>query len=661
MNRIALILFCWGLSLPQVFGSEGCDIFVKEHPREMRELFQRLDLERREFSDLAQFVKQRKWIEACQTLLLHYRQKFYDLQRQPSVSSRKRDVHADQILRDQFTLQGITATQPRTSEGKLDWHDQGPKNDPEWAWMLNRHQYFADLLSAWVSTGNADYAVTFDRYIRDWITSNSQPFFSTDSGPWRVMEVGRRLSDTWAPAFYGFQQAGEFSDTARLLMLLSVAQQADFCMKHHTNRGNHLNAEMVGLASAAVYWPEFKNSKKWLDHAVKKMHREFFARIYPDGVQQELSNHYQIVVARHADAMTHLLTLANHPARVEFQSFADQLWETIARVTKPDGNGPLNNDADLENNRHWLAQAARARGISQWKEYQNSSIFLKWAGQIIMRGRRGLNADWLFFDAGPLGIAHQHYDKLHISLFTAGRDVLVDAGRFTYRSGWWRRYFAGPQSHNVVLIDRCFPKERRLNRKPANVIYRSMPEADFALAQTQFKNRSWLSWDRPVHKRAVLYVRNSYWLVVDEIVTFQKHTLNVPWHFHPDCVVRENNLALDEEMSSVRLQPAGNLLWKFKMLYGHKTPFIQGWWSPFYNRKQPAPTAVYTVSIHKPTAFAWLIAKNGEEIKIENSTFANGVFTIRLLKENNHLHTIFINMRTAECKILNQGHPFLSL
>ena len=41
-------------------------------------------------------------------------------------------------------------------------------------------------------------------------------------------------------------------------------------------------------------------------------------------------------------------------------------------------------------------------------------------------------AHWAWFDAGPWGIAHQHNDKLHLSVSPFGRDVLVDTGRYNY-------------------------------------------------------------------------------------------------------------------------------------------------------------------------------------------------------------------------------------
>ncbi|MFH1067254.1 MAG: alginate lyase family protein [bacterium] len=579
-------------------------------------LFNQINLNHPGLEATAQAVAQKKEKEAEPLLLDYYRKRFSELNAAPAAPSEKRDAAADRLLRDEFTLQDVTAKQPRKGNGLLDWKQRGPQHDREWAWMLNRHGYFLDLLSAWRATGNSEYAACFDRLVKDWVASNPSPpwILPSFSASWRSMEVGRRLSDSWPQAFYGFQQAREFKDETRLAMLESVARQADFCMKHHARGGNHLNAEMLGLASAAVYWPEFKDAPKWLDYAVDTMRREFAARIYPDGAHQELSNHYQIVVARHFDNMASLLAQAQHPAEKEFRLRAKKLWDAVFLVQKPNGFGPLNNDADEENNDAYLAEAAAKRGWPSWLTLKNlknpedskiPSVLLPWAGQIILRNKG--NNDWLFFDAGPRGSAHQHNDKLHVSLFTEGRDVLVDAGRYTYRKGRWRSYFTGAASHNVVLID----GERKaiepdVSQQPTDAMLQSFPQADFATAQTQLRCR-WL--ERVAHKRSVFYTRDKYWFIMDEITSSRPHEITVLWHFHPDCVLKENGTAIEEKTSGLRLLPIGDLPWKLEIVRGQENPSIQGWWSPRYNQKQPSPVAIYTAKINQPVSFGWLLVK----------------------------------------------------
>ena len=59
---------------------------------------------------------------------------------------------------------------------------------------------------------------------------------------------------------------------------------------------NHLLRESNGLATASVYFPEFKPSKHWLQIALTRLNAELEKQINPDGFHFELSTGYQWVV-----------------------------------------------------------------------------------------------------------------------------------------------------------------------------------------------------------------------------------------------------------------------------------------------------------------------------------------------------------------------------
>lgn len=66
-----------------------------------------------------------------------------------------------------------------------------------------------------------------------------------------------------------------------------------------------------------------------------------------------------------------------------------------------------------------------------------------------MERRGGGTASW--------GTAHQHNDKLHLSIRAHGRDLLVDGGRFAYKEEVGQRFGEGYAhhscGHNVIIID----------------------------------------------------------------------------------------------------------------------------------------------------------------------------------------------------------------
>ena len=62
-----------------------------------------------------------------------------------------------------------------------------------------------------------------------------------------------------------------------------------------TTVGNWVIIENSGLATAAILFPEFKESRKWLDQAFGRLDRELGRQVYPDGCQKELTTGYHQV------------------------------------------------------------------------------------------------------------------------------------------------------------------------------------------------------------------------------------------------------------------------------------------------------------------------------------------------------------------------------
>src|SRR5690606_4892869 len=100
-----------------------------------------------------------------------------------------------------------------------------------------------------------------------------------------------------------------------------------------------------------------------------------------------------------------------------------------------------------------------------------STVF-PWAGQAVYRSGWDADARWSFFDGGPLGTNHEHYDKLHLSVSAYGRDLLVDSGRYTYVGGSHRSFYRSTQAHNTIAFT-------GKGQKPAASVNRASQAAQF--------------------------------------------------------------------------------------------------------------------------------------------------------------------------------------
>ncbi|MFP4028377.1 MAG: heparinase II/III family protein [Candidatus Brocadiia bacterium] len=74
------------------------------------------------------------------------------------------------------------------------------------------------------------------------------------------------------------------------------------------------------------------------------------------------------------------------------------------------------------------------------------------AGLVKLEIGQGQKANCIFFDYGPHGGGHGHYDKLNITLYAMGREWLLDPGRLSYRHKEYKTWVKHTCAHNTVTI-----------------------------------------------------------------------------------------------------------------------------------------------------------------------------------------------------------------
>lgn len=623
-------------ALPETANQELVEVCAK-YPQRIQSLFSGLDLQMPALASVQEKVTQQRWPEACEALLRYYQEATSNAwlrgsEAKPGAASPQ--PQADNVLADVYTFQEVKGKQPRKPNGGLDWLHLGPNNDDEWGWFLNRHDAFTTLLRAYNKTGGAKYAEFFNSLMHDWLVSNPVPAKNNQSSTWRVLEAGLRIAGPWPAVFFGFQAAADFKPATRILMLCGVYEHAQYVYAYHAKRGNHAAMELNGLATVALCWPEFKQSEEWYAHAEKTLTAELTAQVYPDGVQKELTSHYHITTLDSFEDFLQIATKAGRKVSLAYTTTLEKMYNYLAYTINPDGYGLLNSDSDLDNNQKLLSAASNTFQRPDWKYIlthgsegqkpaSGPSVVFPWAGQFVTRSGWNKAMHWSFFDAGPYGMGHQHNDKLNFTLFAHGRDLLVDAGRMYYKPDEWRLHFNLSQSHNVVLVDGKGQNQYNdFADKPLDsAFYSFQPGLDFYMAtyedgygdkwykQPPYQYNKGTDSIPGKHTRAVFYLHNRFWVVVDQIETDRPRTLSPLWHFHPHCTVVANGQSVattDEGVGNLAILPVADFKWDVALVKGQESP-IQGWYSETYNKKQPAYCAVYTASASATAVFAWVL------------------------------------------------------
>ncbi len=179
---------------------------------------------------------------------------------------------------------------------------------------------------------------------------------------------------------------------------------------------------------------------------------------------------YEGTMAYHFYAMAAIIDTLNAARRVGW-TFADnvrlqRLWLGPLQLAYPNGQFPVINDSDPFGLTGQLAHYAFARAYFNDPRYETAttsrplaSAALKGAGLVALRRGAGPQARCLFLDYGIHGGHHGHPDKLNITLFTQGREWVLDPGRLTYSVPEHLTWARTTVAHNTLVINGRDQKE----------------------------------------------------------------------------------------------------------------------------------------------------------------------------------------------------------
>lgn len=616
------------------------------YPEQMKAMIEAFNLDLDDFEGVKQAYAVEDIPAACNALLAYYKNgnTSAHLRKELPEVTKKTSSYVDSVMQDIYTFQRVTGQVPRLANGELKWDHNGPEDDIEWAWAMNRHFPVAYLLSGYFDTGNPKYARQIDLLIKDWIIHSwPYPAEKSNTAMWRGLEVSFR-EKVWSRVFFGLINSDYISPATQLLILSSLPEHAHYARNFHGSN-NWLTMEMTGLATVATAWPEYKESKKWFDYTLTQMTESLKEQVYPDGTQTELTTHYHRVALSNFYLYYTICKQGGISLPAYFTDQIESMWHYLAWIMRPDGNALLNNDADLDYNQDRIRKVAEEYDHQDWlyiasngedgeKPKSQPSVVFPWAGHAISRSGYDRNAHWSFFDIGPWGSGHQHNDMLHLSVSAFGKDFLVDAGRFAYRgevAKKYRGYAKGSQGHNVVLIDSKGqePGEKVVNEPLSETHFKVTPEFDYA----------WNSFEDFIdmegeskHTRSLFYVRENFWVVVDQIEIDRPRKIETLWHWHPRSEVQRmkgNAVASMDEKGNLKVIPVGKTKWNLDLIKGQEIPEIQGWYSKQYNQYEPNVASIYSTQIKSSQAFVWLLVpfvSSDPEIKAKLiSEDANGI------------------------------------
>ena len=578
-------------------------------------------------------------------------------------------AEADRLCRREIMLLGH---EPVQLGAEIDWHrdpvagriwerrfwadyrlvGDSEGRDPKIIHELNRHQHLPRLAKAYFLTGDERYASEAVAQLNSWIDQNP-PGLGIN---WQSsLEIGIRAI-SWMWTIFLLLPSQSFDDASAQRIGDSLFAQLEHIHRYpsvFSSPNTHLIGEATALFIAGLVFRDRKRPAAWLRQATAMLGEAAAKQVLDDGVYGELSSCYHCYAL---DFFLQAIVLAEQD-EISFpeplQRAVPGMLQFLMHLTQPDGALPLLGDDDggralalvkrdyrsfqdglclgaiLYRRGDFKRQAGAfceealwMFGKQAWETYgqlesaeptETQGRYGR-AGYVIQRSGWGALDSHLVFDCGGLGIltgAHAHADALSVTLFSRGRELLVDPGTFVYNGApEWRSYFRSTRAHNTVSIDGRDQAEQRgtfhwkteLTAQAAKEF--TLPGLDYVEGEHGGYRRM---PQGVTHRRRILHVPPESWIVVDDFRGSGEHRFDFHYHLAPGVEI--SRLERDESGVVAGAEQAGLLLRlvadrpvaSADLIRGETAP-IGGWASRGYGGKRPCCTLRTTITGPAPAA-----------------------------------------------------------
>jgi hypothetical protein len=522
-------------------------------------------------------------------------------------------------------------------------------------WELSRHQHLVTLAQAFFLTKNQEYLKALEDYLESWLDQDP-PLTGVHwtSG----LELSMRIiSWVWVDSLIGEVTLRPGLKVKWEGSILAHGKYLENHLSRYSSANNHLIGEALGLFLVGLFVPGWHRSGFWRREGLKILEMELLKQINPDGTSAEQSTHYLgfvldmyllfVSVAKANQVELSETTYARLEKIGEFlmaimdtdgqvQAIGDEDGGFAYRLSGEDVNLVLSRLASLAiicnrpdfkkispafDSRSWWLFGERSLGefASPPEVEQDKTNFYAFpiGGYWILRSGLGSEEKHLVFDCGTLGYlslaAHGHADCLSVWLSLGGKPFLVDSGTYKYHEDLeWRRFFRGTSAHNTVCVDGA---DQSIQTGPT--IWGSRAKQLF-ITSSQSEGIEWVEGQHDgytrfpspaIHRRGVAFIQRDYYVIVDWILGEGEHQIESTYHFPPGAAIDKLN---DE---AFKISVDGRVLFLLnptemsrmaQTVTGNEDP-IQGWVSPRFWEKLPAPTLTYTLSGCCPRSFFTVI------------------------------------------------------
>lgn len=598
-----------------------------------------------------------------------------EIRRNESADAIKRDkAEAEHAMQNMLILPGTggvrmhVGTPPAWSDCRSD--------DEEYLWVLNRMGYFKALLRLYLALDEEVYARKVLDDMENWIdTCPMHPLPTTDTTPdemrkirnfyagltpWRSLEVGIRMFDSWNFAYDSLLFSDLMTPELHAKIVSSFYQHAvvlrDMSPRYWPDANhNHYIHEMLGLFEVACLFPDFEESDAWREFAANELARCAKAQFTPDGGQIEGSPHYHyccltmffdfLLAARSFDVTVHRDVLD------VMKNAVDYMLAVLGSdgIIAPIGDSPFNKVAERIASYYYrcygeLGPAAKLFCIQPSHDASIIPEELQVAARALAESAPGednrqrqinqyfARTSWRadashfgFICHSPVFNGHSHQDLMSFVLYLNGDPVVVDPSYYTYRECEERKLFKSPEYHSTLTFDNKPPFEYtgRWSFSPQKEggVRGFYSSRDFFAADASHH-----CYDPDYHKRLCALVGEDVFLVADDVVNLTETDLRIYFHMDDPALTVEGGRVHSERV-------------RVLLPEGVTAEAVASEKAPRNDVTEPTKRLILTDTSHKSRLYLTLFTKRADvsNHKIERSeggvkiSYTQGEKTVTLL------------------------------
>lgn len=507
---------------------------------------------------------------------------------------------------------------------------------------------------------------------------------------------GQELAFRMMAWLFGLSVLGAEPPLARAAPTISVAlREAAAHIEQHLDYArlavynNHLLSEAFGLLLAGRTLPGAPEAERWRRLGAELLEEQAGAQVYEDGAYIQNSHTYHRVAMhiylwasalerRAAGAVPRAWTAAmersldflyaqqnpgdgrlpnfgaNDGALPSILSTCDYtdfrpLLQALSVVTRGER---LYEPGPWDETTAWIAGPAALAAPLRPRARRSASFGP--SGYHVLRGRGPTS--FAAFRCGTLRDRFSQIDMLGVDVWWRGHNVLVDGGSYLYNGPRrWHELFIGTSGHNTVRLD---GRDQMLHYRRFKNIYGIHAEL---LAFSDRPAHALVEGEHHgyarhpggcVHRRAVLFVKDDLWIVVDRIVGEGTHAARLHWlggPFPSGYDPAAGALTLETPagpFTITALDEAGAPLAGDVVVGGQDPP--RGWMSRYYGEKVPVPSLVVERAARLPLTLLSVLGPGRPEVRVEGSRHevACGAARVRFQLDDGRISAVEVDGAT---------------